>query len=142
MNSDRAHKIFPAFFPENIVPKEAETDSIEVYRVCRFGEINKSAFMSTYEECKIQKIYIRDLDLEYTGTYSTSCYLKRRDAKGIFKCISRREPRAIIAKGFTGEDYGVHQLSSKREPERKDSHTDWWLYADADPSDNFKRDEE
>lgn len=139
MDNERAKKVFPVFFPKDIIPKEAAHREEDVFRVCRFGKIEKDAFISTYEEVFIRKILeVKDLDKNDPGTYSTSVFKKRRDAKGIFNCIARHEPCAIVAFGKINPEHGPMQVTKERTGQ-KNSHIDWWLYDQADPSSEFEK---
>ena len=47
-------KKYPECFPENfeteILPKEAKEENKPVYRVIKYGAVNRESFISTYEE--------------------------------------------------------------------------------------------
>lgn len=135
--SECVEKKFPSFFPENIIPEDAEYREEKVYRICRWGKIDKDAFISTYEEYIRGNIQNKDLDLSDPGTYSTSTFFNKRDARGILKCITRYKPAAIVALGKTNPEYGPIQVTKNRTGQ-KNSHVDWWLFEQADPSDEFE----
>ena len=41
---------FPEDFEENILPKGARKENKSVYRVIKYGTINRDGFIGTYEE--------------------------------------------------------------------------------------------
>lgn len=135
-------KKYPACFPQNfeedILPKEAKYNSKPVYRVIKYGTMNRESFIGTYEE--IQKGLIppkKNLNLNDPGIYSTSCNMEYSEAKYALKLFMRHHPRAFIAKGETEGGCGPNQLTSERE-ERSDTHVDWWIYEDAAPQMYFE----
>lgn len=139
MNVEHAKKVFPVFFPKNIVPKDAEYTEKEVYRVCRSGKIDHDAFLSTYEDVVIKKLYqINNIDFNDPGTYSTSTFENIKNARNILKCICKYSPPALLAFGTIKAEYGPCQLTKLREPKRKDSHVDWWIFDEVDPSSEFR----
>ena len=115
----------------------AKEQKFNVYRICKLGIINESAFVGSVEESlrRGKKIFPKPDDV---GNYSTSCHLKISDSRKILQHALRNPPHAIIAKGIIKPEKGLSQLTSERNPEQNDSHVDWWIYANASPHLDFK----
>lgn len=133
---------YPECFPENfekdILPEGAKEQNKSVYRVIKYGTINRDSFIGTFEE--IQRGLIprkRRMNLEDPGLYSTSCNIEYSEAEYALNLFMRHHPRAFIAKGETEGTCGPCQLTSERE-DRDDTHVDWWLYRDCEPQKYFK----
>ena len=60
------------------------------------------------------------------------------DSRKVLQHALRNPPEAIIAEGTIQPEKGLSQITSERNPEQKDSHVDWWIYADAHPHLDFK----
>ncbi len=134
----RYPKCFPENFEKDILPKGAKKENKSVYRVIKYGTINREGFISTYEE--IQKGLIppkKRIDLNSPGIYSTSCNIDYSEAEYALDIFMRHHPRAFIAKGETENTCGPCQLTSEREA-TKSTHVDWWVYEDSDPQLYFK----
>ncbi|MDC7291383.1 hypothetical protein NXH76_26740 [Blautia schinkii] len=135
---------FPANFEAEILPKGAKEENKSVYRVIKYGTINRESFISTYEEMQRKLIPPKKrLDLNNPGTYSTSCNIDYSEAQYALNIFMRHRPRAFIAKGETEGSCGPCQLTSERE-ERLDTHVDWWIYDEAEPQlyfEEVKKDE-
>ena len=130
---------FPKDFATDILPAGAVEEDKTVYRVIKYGILNRDSYVGTYEEI-IKGLMLpgrRELDLSKPGTYSTSCYLKKSELEYFLKLCMRHHPAAFIAKGTTAADCGPSQLTSDREP-RDDTHVDWWIYKDAEPQSYFE----
>ena len=130
-------KKFPECFPENfekeILPEGAKTESKPVYRVIKYGSINRESFISTYEE--IQRGLIppkKRMNLNDPGLYSTSCNIEYSEAEYALNIFMRHQPKVFIAKGETEGECGPCQLTAERET-RTDTHVDWWIYEEAEP---------
>lgn len=135
-------KKYPECFPENfeteILPKEAKEENKPVYRVIKYGAVNRESFISTYEE--IQRGLIppkKRMNLNDPGIYSTSCNMEFSEAEYVLNLFMRHHPKAFIAKGETEKTCGPCQLTSERE-ERTDTHVDWWIYNESSPQIYFK----
>ena len=136
-------KSFPDCFPNNFVtdmlPEGAIEDNKEVYRVIKYGILNRDSYIGTHEEIlkglmppgRIRR------DPSNPGTYSTSCYLEESECVHFLKLCMRHKPEALIAKGITAAECGPSQLTSDREP-RNDTHVDWWIYKEAEPQYYFE----
>lgn len=134
-------KKYPECFPENfetdILPKGAKKENKSVYRVIKYGTINRDSFIGTYEE--IQRGLIppkKRMNLNDPGLYSTSCNIEYSEAEYALNMFMRHHPKAFIAKGETEGTCGPCQLTSERE-ERKDTHVDWWIYEETKPETYF-----
>lgn len=134
-------KKYPECFPENfetdILPKGAKKENKSVYRVIKYGTINRDSFIGTYEE--IQRGLIppkKRMNLNDPGLYSTSCNIEYSEAEYALNMFMRHHPKAFIAKGETEGTCGPCQLTSERE-ERKDTHVDWWIYEETEPETYF-----
>ena len=130
-------KKYPECFPENfgtdILPKDAIKENKSVYRVIKFGTIDRNGFIGTYEE--IQRGLIppkKRMNLDDPGLYSTSCNMKYSEAEYALNMFMRHYPKPFIAKGETEGSCGPCQLTSERE-KRSDTHVDWWIYEDTEP---------
>ena len=130
-------KKYPECFPENfetdILPKDAKKENKSVYRVIKFGTIDRNGFIGTYEE--IQRGLIppkKRMNLDDPGLYSTSCNMKYSEAEYVLNMFMRHYPKPFIAKGETEGSCGPCQLTSERE-KRSDTHVDWWIYEDTEP---------
>lgn len=135
-------KKFPECFPENfetdILPEEAKEENKSVYRVIKYGSINRESFISTYEEMQRKLIPRKKrMDLNDPGIYSTSCNMKYDEAEYALNIFMRHHPKAFIARGETEGTCGPCQLTSERE-KRSDSHVDWWIYEESQPQTYFK----
>ena len=117
-------------------PIEARAEEVEVYRICKTGEIDQASFLPSYIEYE-RNGCLDKLDLDDVGSYSLSCFSKIRDARNKLIFFTKREPKAIAAKGITSSDCGVIQRTRERRKTR-DSHIDWWLYENAKPWKYFK----
>jgi len=129
---------FPEAFPDNfetdILPKNIPPLTLQVYRICISGIIDKNAFLNTYESVQ-QGLQQKppEWDLDDPGIYSTSCFEKVKDARNILKCLKKYNPPAFIMAGEAPYTLGPLQRTIERTG-KKTSHIDWWLYRDADPS--------
>lgn len=77
---------YPECFPENfetdILSKGAKKENKSVYRVIKYGTINRDSFIGTYEE--IQRGLIppkKRMNLNDPGLYSTSCNIEYSEAE-------------------------------------------------------------
>lgn len=134
-------KKYPACFPENfekdILPKGAKHEDKDVYRIIKYGKLDRDSFIGTYEE--IQRHLIppkKKMNLEDPGLYSTSCNIEYSEAEYVLNMMMRHYPEPFIAKGCTQKDCGPCQLTSERE-ERKGTHVDWWVYEETEPQKYF-----
>ncbi len=137
MQNEVANKFpdsFPANFETDILPKNIVPLTLQVYRVCISGIINKNAFLSTYESVR-QGLQPKPpkWNLDDPGTYSTSCFKNVNEARNTLKCLKRYNPPAFIMEGEATYALGPLQRTKERTG-KKTSHIDWWLYHDADPS--------
>lgn len=131
-------KCFPENFETEILPKGAKEENKAVYRVIKYGMINRDSFIGTYEE--IQRGLIppkKSIDLNDPGIYSTSCNIDYSEAEYALNMFMRHHPKAFIAKGETEKTCGPCQLTSEREA-RKDTHVDWWIFEESEPQAYFK----
>lgn len=129
---------FPTDFIECILPKEAKDTKFDVYRIIKFGKIDRQAFLSTAEEVYLGLRPVGKKDnTKDPSYYSTSCSLKIEDLCKLLKLTMKREPRAFIAKGVTEPSCGVSQLTEERTGD-KSNHVDWWIYKDASPEKYFE----
>lgn len=134
-------KKYPECFPENfetdILPEGAKKENKAVYRVIKYGTINRDSFIGTYEE--IQRGLIppkKKMNLKDPGLYSTSCNIEYSETEYALNMFMRHYPRPFIAKGETEATCGPCQLTAERE-ERDDTHVDWWLYEETEPQTYF-----
>lgn len=140
-------KEFPECFPDNfvtdILPKGAKEENKSVYRVMKYGTIDREGFISTYEE--IQRGLIprkKRMRLNDPGLYSTSCNIEYSEAAYALRLFMRHYLAPFIAKGLIHGEYGPSQLTSERDRERTDTHVDWWVYDGNEPQMYFSKEEE
>lgn len=129
---------YPECFPDNfeteILPNGARQENKRVYRIIKYGALNKKSFYSTFQETQenLRPVPKRGMDLSDPGTYSTSCNMEYDEAAYMLKIFMRHNPKVFIAVGETEGSCGPCQLTSERE-ERTDTHVDWWIYDEAEP---------
>jgi len=135
---------FPTDFREKILPKGAAEQKLEVYRVCKWGRIERQAFLSTYEETELGLRPPKRGDNKAIekwrnnpGTYSTSCNVEYYEACRVLDLFMRNYPEPIISKGEIQPDLGPSQLTKERGGE-DNSHVDWWIYKDTEPHMSFE----
>lgn len=133
---------FPSCFPSNfeseILPREAKCERKHVYRIIKYGTINREAFISTYEEVlRGLRPRGKNFDEKDPSTYSTSCNLEITDAQYLLSVFMRHYPHPFIAEGETTIECGPCQLTSERKPDEH-SHVDWWIYENSSPHVAFK----
>lgn len=130
LDKTKISKVFPSYFKNFDLPKEAKEQSIEVYRACSTRKIDRESFLNSYEQ--------NGFNIEQGGDpndpsqYSLSTYFRLKDIKRFVIINSRFQPPCTLAKGFTDPNCGVSCKTSEYKP-RKDSHVDWWLYEDSTP---------
>lgn len=134
--------MFPPCFPKNfeteILPvTEINSTELPVYRIIKSGEINRDAFLSTWEERKEQA----ELDESDPGTYATSCNSDLEVLERLLKRMMRYHPNPIIAKVVTKVTCGPSQRTQERTL-KKTSHVDWWIYDQSTPELHFTEVEE
>ena len=136
---------FPSYVPIDKMPDGAKLEKIKVYRLCKWGIIDRQAFYSNYEEVLYLKMHIKyseeqnwkdNIDMHSVSTSESLKEIKRLKA-----LKSRRTyPNSIIAEGFTNPECGLCQRTSeRREPDKgNNSHVDWWVIIDTCPHECFK----
>ena len=130
---------FPQNFETDILPQGARKENKAVYRVIKYGAINRESFIGTYEEIKRGLIPPKKImDLNDPGLYSTSCNIDYMEAEYATRLFMRHHPKAFIARGETEGTCGPCQVTSERE-QRTDTHVDWWIYEDAEPQVYFQK---
>ena len=99
----RYPECFPDNFEEEILPGEAKCESIPVYRIIKYGKIDRDGFIGTYEEVLrgLRPMPKRGMDLADPGTYSTSCNIEYSEAEYMLEVFMRHYPQPFIAKGIT-----------------------------------------
>ena len=137
---------YPDCFPENfeteILPAGAKEENKSVYRIIKYGTINRESFISTYEEIHRGLIPPRKrINLKDPGIYSTSCNMDYSEAEYVLRLIMRHKPEAFIAQGETEKSCGPCQLTAERET-GKGAHVDWWVYDDSEPQRYFEKEDQ
>ena len=146
---NKIEKIFPSYFTDNAVQQIMECgkeESIFVYRVAKYGKNDKSGFLNYYDEVlQGYKVVRGSLDRALEryrnniDSLSVSCYYKKEDIEDYFNyTLKDIYPKRILLKGVTNPKYGLTQRTHERK-EKEDSHTDWWLYENAEPWLIFER---
>ncbi len=131
---------FPKDFETAILPTIDDIRSIEVYRVIKSGTIHRNDFLSTYEEVILNLIpKPKNYDERDPGTYSTSCYMDSKEIEYFLKLIMKHHPPAVIAQGKTEVKCGPSQITKERNPAKKDTHVDWWIFEAATPELYFRK---
>lgn len=111
-----------------------------MYRVIKSGIIDRSGFLSTYEEIREGLIPPKkNVSADDPKLYSTSCNIKMSEAEYVLDIFMRHHPPAIISKGKTKAVCGPNQLTSEREKDVKTTHVDWWIYKHANPQLYFEK---
>lgn len=133
-------KCFPENFESDILPKKAKKENKSVYRIIKYGTINRDSFISTFEEIERGLIPPKKrINKNDPGIYSTSCNIEYSDAEYVLSIFMRKHhPQAFIARGVTEGTCGPSQLTSEREENREDTHVDWWVYEESKPHIYFK----
>ena len=130
-------KAFPNNFETDILPKNITPLTLQVYRVCTSGIIDKGDFLSTYERVQLGlQPKPHNWNLDDPCSYSTSCYEEEKEVRDALKCLKRYYPPAFVIAGEASHTLGPLQRTKERTG-KKTSHIDWWFYSDADPSSYF-----
>lgn len=142
-NTEVAENMFPDCFPSNfqetILPHNLQPTKMLVYRICKYGKIDKQAFLSTFEEVTLN---LRppgmhwEKQLNDPGTYSTSCNTDLNEILGALDSLQGYHPKAFLCQGEASSELGPVQRTSER-THRSTSHVDWWLFRNSDPSSDF-----
>lgn len=140
MDKEQAEKKFPFYFANFEMPEWAREQSLEVFRACATGKVDRESFLNAYEENGFQVSLNGEVD--DPQEYSLSSYTKFRDVKRFMTMDSRFGVPFIIAKGETNPEYGIC-LETKEWKKNlgikyKGSHVDWWLYENAEPWKEFE----
>lgn len=133
-------EIFSKCIPKELIPEiinsGKENFDIKVYRVSKYGTIEKKVFYNSYLEHEsenrlshLKKRY----ELNDIGTYSTSCHNSIKSPRKYLNLLkqkySKNYPRPIIIEGYP--ICGLSQASIERNPDYEDdTHIDWWIYDD------------
>lgn len=123
---------------QKIIDVGAIQQEMKVYRISMDGNLNHSTF-------KPSKAYKKEFDdLEYVdvGKFSTSCYVKKRDAKSALKLFRKHHdgPRLIFGTILPKSGYSIIskcRFDCAKMAGAKKSHVDWWIFCDYDPSSEF-----
>ena len=143
---DKFTGIYPDYFPsdfDEILPKGAGCCIREVYRVGKYGENNREAFIGTYGEvlCGTLPKRNREKWLENNkrniDSLSTSFFETFEDIKHLCDVTLKELPEKVILKGVLQPEDGPSQLTRERKPCKTDSHVDGWLYKNASPEKHF-----
>ena len=124
----------PPLVQEDILSNGTENPHCHVYRVAKYGELNRTTFLNSFEE-RIYENRKPQIDISnIIGSFSTSCYLSIWGPKKFLNLIKakyrKKYPRARIIEGYTL--CGLSQLTRERIPDYPDKdHVDWWIYEDS-----------
>lgn len=134
---------FPQHFAEKILPQGLPYQKIDVFRVCVNGTINKETFSSSFEDFYYGRKpwpWNWEKKREDPGSYSVSCNDSIEGVSNALKCLVSHHPAAFVIRGTASSEFGPMQRTIDRDPKYPDeSHIDWWLYVDSDPSPMFQR---
>ena len=144
MDVEKAKRTFPCYkdasgsviFDKTKLPPQAKQQEITtVYRICRNGIVDANAFLSSY--CDVHN---KDMDLSDPSSFSTSCFEVIKDAKKRLAFFSKKNPQAIIAKGYIKSESGYTLRNNDKvpKPKGKSSHIDWWIFVEEEPWSYFK----
>lgn len=136
MDTEKARKVFPAYFDSVQIPTEAAEQEIPVYRACHTHKIERASFLNTYEENGFT--VCPDMDVNDPQQYSLSTYMKVKDIRRFVVIDSRYQPPWTLAKGHTTIEDGPSCETRKWKKGHKSSHVDWWLYEGAEPWNAFE----
>ncbi len=141
---------FPDCFPKDI-EKLAKDDGAEnksfddVYRIAASGKIEKSTFLSTFEENNSDFVN-RDLQKKKElglDDYSTSFFDKKKAALKILDLKKKYYDFPKLVKGKIRPCFGLSMktIESKKRKRRK-GHIDLWKYKNVDMSSFFEYEKE
>lgn len=136
MDTEKARKVFPAYFDSVQLPAEAIEQEIPVYRACRTRKIEHESFLNSYEENGFA--VSPDMDANDPRQFSLSTYINVKDVRRFVVIDSRYQPPWTLAKGHTTIEDGVSCETKKWKKGYKGSHVDWWLYEGAEPWNAFE----
>lgn len=145
----KEENLFPNYFNDTVIAeilKLGKKTKKAVYRYGKSGKNIKDAYICSYGEVLFDiKIPMPKRKEKWLKQYrnkveqfSTSCYENVEDIKYHLDTVLKNNPHCIILYGETSPDDGLSQLTKERDKDRTDSHVDWWLYDNADPSIYFK----
>mgnify|MGYP006939894526 CR=1 FL=1 len=105
MNREQAKKKFPSYFVNFEMPEWAEEQTLEVFRACATGKVDRESFLNSFEEngFKIDAGGREDDPQQY----SLSTYTKFKDVKRFMTLNSRYGVPFVIAKGVTNPIHGI-----------------------------------
>lgn len=132
---------FPSNFTQDILPPNIQPGKIAVYRICKYGKIDRKAFLSTFEEVELKlRPPSRNWSkfLEDPSTYSTSCNTDMNEILGVLDSLQGYHPQAFLCEGIADSAFGPVQRTCERK-QCSYGHVDWWLFKNCDPSPNFHR---
>lgn len=142
---------FPESYPKDLLDRIIEDGAGDntfenVYRVDNYGKCNRDAFLSSFQEKKKRnglnnRDSYKQQNNEYDiGEYSTSLSSNKREIKNTLKMMENHYNRPKILIGNINPKYGKSMKTRESKSQRysKRNHIDWWLYEDADPSNDFR----
>lgn len=139
--------VFPDYFPpdfcECFLPEGAKENEISLYRIGKYGNNDRKAFIDSYGEVYLGIRKMRNKDewlLENKNNISmlsTSFFEKYEDIKYVYDVTLKCLPLKIILFGKINNKDGFSQPTRERERNREDTHVDVWLYKHATPEINF-----
>ena len=127
---------FPNCFPDDaeskIIRAGGKLQRIEnVFRILRYGILDRDAFLGSYEESIRRAARIKkNPDIK---SFSTSCYSERDAIIDRLKVSFRDEPEACIAKGTIDPSCGPATDPNGH------FHIDWWVFKDSNPECFFRK---
>ena len=92
-----------------LIYRKKKLEKQELEKICKWGELNQHAFISTYEEVLERDGNVNDLDLNDISSFSTSCFEKEKDAKRMMKFFTKKNPQAILAYGNIKKKRDYHK---------------------------------
>lgn len=152
------NRAFPDAYPDDLYSRIIEDGAdkntfVDVYRVSDCSIINRDAFLSSAIEMAVRKgvvnrdAYFAELDkADGIDMFSTSFFEKQKDAKRILGLKKKYNDSPILMRGNIVPELGLSirtRDSKTRDISKrsKNSHIDWWLYKDSDPSYLFNKEE-
>lgn len=139
---------FPNYFSESVcneICKHGKGQNILVYRVGKYGNNDKNAFLNYYEEVVEGLKVVRNKEkyLEKCrhdiDRLSVSCYENIEDIEDYYKLtLKDTYPQRILLQGETQKEHGLSGRTKERKSSCVSSHVDWWLFDKAKPWIAFK----
>ncbi len=142
-------KVFPDYFTQDIINEIIENGgqehSYHVYRVDKYGNMDKTAFYNYYDEVVSGLKTVRNKEKKLKnyqksiGALSVSCQQSYDQIIYYYSVTLRnKHPHKRVLEGDINPEDGLSRITAEWEKSATKGHIDWWLYKNADPSAYFK----